>query len=1038
MPSPLVRALRTRNPWRVGLLVLCLLFTFPVVPFLADYAPMTRLAEGAEQEEAATQCVAFGVNWTACGNAAASDDIYATADAAPLSFVRAGGVTGTFFSFDIGSPATGRLVVVFADDESTGTSLTDVTVDSNSCNLVTEADNPSGTGNHQEMWYCDEDELGSSGGLVTIAIMGGDSGWGVHAHLHTGVSQTGPTDIELNDTAAGVSTIEVANVTTPAAGLVVFGAGHGLAGTFVGWTPPLAERTDFPDPTPMSARLGTASGIESSPQTNKTYIATTSSPFNRGTGIVAVWPSEPARNDTAWSNFGLNLSTEDLIDRVEVGVEWYRLDARSILNVTVSWDGGSTWAPNQRATNKSVDDDTVNFLNFTSATMWNPMKLNDANLRVRVGTNYSGARLDFLTVRVNYNLPAVDLTLVSSSSIADPGDILTLNATVENLGPGTAHNFLLEASVDANASYRASSPVGIYDAGMRTVQWTLSLLSPGEQGSFEWTVRVIPGTPDFASVNTSFRVTYENVTGSPLPPLIATAQTTVQVPVFDPVLNLDRSEAEREDVVLAILYYNNTGSGRALRAWANWSLDGHYALMDIFPAQTTTLSAEGFDIWLTDVDPGAHSLVARLRVIRGLEDGLNMEVRVAWSLSDGNGNLLPGAGESGSVSLLAPSFTLDLRASDTSVQVGSDFILDVTVRNEGRAEGWGWLNMTLPPGAAYVSQDGTLEVTASAGLVSWRIASLSPTDQVRVQVRLRVNDGPSLESFVLSVDFTDRAGTPPLTVFSDQVFVRFLGGSGAIPLPWWIFLLPLLVPVVFAAYYLNRRFRHPELRIEEVFVIHRKGILVAHQSRTLTPDKDRDILAAMFKAVQGFVQEAFAQGEEGSMRGLRFENFNILIEQGTHHYVAVVYQGQESRLLARRVATMSQTIEAEFGALLAAWVGDMNEMRGIRTLLPLIWGESAGAGTKKPPHHAVRTITPLAPAPSVEYRSIPGKLFEWLPVPFRGAHRLLRTLSIVMRALIRSKGQVPSRLIDLARRAMASGIAFVRNGGRGRLPPRPS
>jgi len=111
-----------------------------------------------------------------------------------ISFVRANGDTGTSTTLDIGTAGTDRLVVVFADDESTGISLTNVTVDTKGCNKVTEADNPDGAGNHQELWYCDEDDLGASNGSVTIAIVGGDGGWAVHAHLYTGVIQTGPTD----------------------------------------------------------------------------------------------------------------------------------------------------------------------------------------------------------------------------------------------------------------------------------------------------------------------------------------------------------------------------------------------------------------------------------------------------------------------------------------------------------------------------------------------------------------------------------------------------------------------------------------------------------------------------------------------------------------------------------------------------------------------------------------------------------------------------------------------------------------------------
>ena len=67
-------------------------------------------------------------------------------------------------------------MVVVADDESDVTNLTGVTVDGKACNLVGRANNTVGLGNHQEMWYCDEDDLGASNGIVTVAISGADAG----------------------------------------------------------------------------------------------------------------------------------------------------------------------------------------------------------------------------------------------------------------------------------------------------------------------------------------------------------------------------------------------------------------------------------------------------------------------------------------------------------------------------------------------------------------------------------------------------------------------------------------------------------------------------------------------------------------------------------------------------------------------------------------------------------------------------------------------------------------------------------------------
>jgi hypothetical protein len=197
----------------------------------------------------------------------------------------------------------------------------------------------------------------------------------------------------------------------------------------------------------------------------------------------------------------------------------------------------------------------------------------------------------------------------------------------------------------------------------------------------------------------------------------------------------------------------------------------------------------------------------------------------------------------------------------------------------------------------------------------------------------------------------------------------------------------------------------------------------------LTPDRDRDILAAMFKAVQGFVQNAFSADAEGTMRGLRFENFNVLIEQGTYHYVAVVYQGQESRVLERRIAKLSQRIEGEFGALLAAWVGDMTEIRGIRRLLPVIWGEAAAFGAMEGPTTVARpTPTMAAPQPRVRYEPLPGKLMWWLPLPVRGLRRVLRATSWVFRELIGAREKVGRRAMVVVGIAWRSLRAFVRGG----------
>ena len=196
------------------------------------------------------------------------------------------GATGTSCTLNIGTAGNNRLVVVFTNDESTN-QLTGVTVDGKSCTKIAHAANSVSGTNISEMWYILEATLGSSNGSVTVAITGGDTGYGVHAATFYGVDQAAPGEYQIEDQAVDpASTISIENQDCPANGLVCMVAGHGLTDAFSSWTSPL---TTIDTSNPTSAIMASGSGIESSAQSNKTYVCTFAASFNRGSGITASW-----------------------------------------------------------------------------------------------------------------------------------------------------------------------------------------------------------------------------------------------------------------------------------------------------------------------------------------------------------------------------------------------------------------------------------------------------------------------------------------------------------------------------------------------------------------------------------------------------------------------------------------------------------------------------------------------------------------------------------------------------------------------------
>ena len=294
-----------------------------------------------------------------------------------------------------------------------------------------------------------------------------------------------------------------------------------------------------------------------------------------------------------------------------------------------------------------------------------------------------------------------------------------------------------------------------------------------------------------------------------------------------------------------------------------------------------------------------------------------------------------------------PILAFSVSASRLTLDAGQSVVFTMNFSNTGLGSANSvWVNVSLPPQLSFVSDDAILIGGIRSGAYSFKFTNVGSrfwSFRLSASAVGAVPTGTVAETvFVFEgTDHNGRSFTRVVHVASTTILNP---GSTSSDFPWWI-LGVAAIPIAAMVFLFWRR-RSANLSVEEVFVIHQNGILLAHQSKTLTPDKDADLLAAMLKTVQDFIQEAFSTRERMPMRGLQFGEFSILIEPGRNHYVAVVYRGQDDGSFASRVGDLSGQIEDRFGITLASWSGDMREVRGIRDLLPVLWGQEPEASSE--------------------------------------------------------------------------------------------
>ncbi|MDI6917772.1 MAG: tetratricopeptide repeat protein, partial [Thermoplasmatales archaeon] len=121
--------------------------------------------------------------------------------------------------------------------------------------------------------------------------------------------------------------------------------------------------------------------------------------------------------------------------------------------------------------------------------------------------------------------------------------------------------------------------------------------------------------------------------------------------------------------------------------------------------------------------------------------------------------------------------------------------------------------------------------------------------------------------------------------------------------------------------------------VEEVFLINRAGMVMAHESKT-ERGIDSDIVGGMLTAVQDFVKDSFA--DKASVSGLArldYGDRKILIEQGRTVFMAAVISGQESDEIRNDMKNMVGIIEKDYADVVEKWKGDISKLTSIKNVI---------------------------------------------------------------------------------------------------------
>ncbi len=558
-------------------------------------------------------------------------------------------------------------------------------------------------------------------------------------------------------------------------------------------------------------------------------------------------------------------------------------------------------------------------------------------------------------VTVTMSIPVIGLSVVPSTNPVDPGAALTYTISINNTGSAASSTVWINDTLPSEVTFSLLRPASIRSRcptqGPTAVACRLTNLAKGGSQTIDIDVTVKTTAVRGSSFVNWVFANFTDSDGTLLGQVSAFAGVDVRV-IRDLALSkvADAGLAYPGGLATFTIWYNDTAAGPLGPVWLNDTLPSGMRYSASTP--TAVVSGNGVRWQFPSASVGPNSVQLVVEILSGVSNGTLLTNTVTGDYVDGSGN--QGQREVASASVTASDL---LPKFDTFVKVASQTTVypDATVRFTI------YFNNTGFDLASFVTIEDTIPV--GTFLANPSVAPAASLGRWNQWVFANVAPGPHSVSYDLVLQEATPGATLVNLAFLNATFgsggsraepprsavVRVVAGTGSSS-PWplaggAIALLAIAGLVGF------RVLRRPPTVIDEVFLLHKDGLLIKHYTRRMRPDVDSDILSGMLIAVQNFVNESFIGSEglqrEGVLDELRFGAFRIVIERGEWVIVAAVLSGDPTNRVKDAVKAAIRGLEAKLGPTLADWSGDMRSVEGADAFMQdLITGKYRGAGSK--------------------------------------------------------------------------------------------